>query len=368
MAGILRYDTNDIVVDTQKLTTSTWSNNTNNLTVAFTSSVQAKFDTPSSSGQFFIEVYNAHTSSAQSEVQYTLSYGHKDGFGAPNFTNDTGSKGFTAAKCIYNQYRQLVFGDESSNFTFGNHTPDSIYVINVNRARFKHNLKPGTLNIYLSGSANQSGSEPPVNRGVLKLTDDSVSRTGSAVLTNVGRQFNIVSGSNGIRSGSTSEQVGGSSSFGHFYPDAGFLVFNPDALGYILGAHTNSTTGSAPGIDEANLNPIANNDIDNNKNIQKLHLAISGGKYFILDSQEKITSQFYFTRVRNGEFNYTTNPSFIDNNGNLNFTSMIDNPQTYITTVGLYNDNNDLVAVAKVSQPIAKDFTKEALIRVKLDY
>ena len=47
---------------------------------------------------------------------------------------------------------------------------------------------------------------------------------------------------------------------------------------------------------------------------------------------------------------------------------MIDNPQTYITTVGLYNDNNDLVAVAKVSQPIAKDFTKEALIRVKLDY
>ena len=47
---------------------------------------------------------------------------------------------------------------------------------------------------------------------------------------------------------------------------------------------------------------------------------------------------------------------------------MIDNPQTYITTVGLYNDNNDLVAVAKVSQPIAKDFTKEALIRVKLEY
>ena len=47
---------------------------------------------------------------------------------------------------------------------------------------------------------------------------------------------------------------------------------------------------------------------------------------------------------------------------------MIDNPRTYITTVGLYNDNNDLVAVAKLSQPVAKDFTKEALIRVKLDY
>ena len=47
---------------------------------------------------------------------------------------------------------------------------------------------------------------------------------------------------------------------------------------------------------------------------------------------------------------------------------MIDNPRVYITTVGLYNNNQDLLAVAKLSQPVAKDFTKEALIRVKLDY
>ena len=44
------------------------------------------------------------------------------------------------------------------------------------------------------------------------------------------------------------------------------------------------------------------------------------------------------------------------------------NPKVFITTVGLYNDANDLLAVAKLSQPVAKDFTKEALIRVKLDF
>ena len=44
------------------------------------------------------------------------------------------------------------------------------------------------------------------------------------------------------------------------------------------------------------------------------------------------------------------------------------NPRTYITTVGLYNDANELLAVAKLSQPLSKDFTKEALIRIKLDY
>jgi len=57
-----------------------------------------------------------------------------------------------------------------------------------------------------------------------------------------------------------------------------------------------------------------------------------------------------------------------DGSGNLSFSSMINNPVTYITTVGLYNDSSDLVAVAKLSQPVVKDFTKEALIRVKLDY
>jgi hypothetical protein len=47
---------------------------------------------------------------------------------------------------------------------------------------------------------------------------------------------------------------------------------------------------------------------------------------------------------------------------------MIDSPQGYITSVGLYNDNNDLLGIAKLSRPLLKDFTKEALIRVKLDY
>ena len=47
---------------------------------------------------------------------------------------------------------------------------------------------------------------------------------------------------------------------------------------------------------------------------------------------------------------------------------MESNPKVFITTVGLYSDSNELVAVAKLSQPISKDFSKEALIRVKLDY
>jgi hypothetical protein len=47
---------------------------------------------------------------------------------------------------------------------------------------------------------------------------------------------------------------------------------------------------------------------------------------------------------------------------------MVGNPKTYITTVGLYDDNNELLAVAKLSKPLLKSFSREALVRVRLEY
>ena len=154
--------------------------------------------------------------------------------------------------------------------------------------------------------------------------------------------------------GTSLTQVTNSGSYGLFYPDSGFIILNPAAI-------SDSGSGGRGMLPTT----TANNDSQNPLKLFK-HISASGN--FIVDSQEKVSSQFYFTRATNTEFNYTTNPSFIDTSGNLNFTSMIDNPTTFITTIGLYNDDGDLVAVAKLSQPVAKDFTKEALIRVKLDY
>jgi hypothetical protein len=96
--------------------------------------------------------------------------------------------------------------------------------------------------------------------------------------------------------------------------------------------------------------------------------AIKLGASFQLQSQETISSRYFFTRVKNSEFNYTTNPSIIDDNGSIIYSTLVNNPQTYITSVGLYNDNNELLAVAKLSRPLLKDFTKEQLLRIKLSY
>ena len=90
---------------------------------------------------------------------------------------------------------------------------------------------------------------------------------------------------------------------------------------------------------------------------------------FQVNSEETVTSDFVFVRARNSEFNYSENPSFISGStGDVIFSTFINSPQTFMTTVGFYNDTNDLLAVAKLSKPLTKDFTKEALLRVKLDF
>ncbi len=351
MATYTRFSSDDVVITTEKVFTSTWTGNTNALTTSLPThfgipgniaATNALYASPSGNLAFATSVYNGPAATTTNEVQYTISYGHKAGSGSLDYTST--DPGFSSARSIYGQYRSLIYGDENRNFTFNGYEPQDIYVININRARYKQSLRLGSLDLHL--------------KGPVKLTDDSVTRSGSAVLTNIGRQFNVVSGSAGIMLGSNLSQANADSgSYGLFYPDAGIIILNPDALrrGSAITALPTRTGNLAFGARD-NVGLLTASIID------------TDARNFELDSQENISSQFYFVRAKNKEFNYTTNASFIDANGNINLTSMVDNPVSYITTVGLYNDANELLAVAKLSQPITKDFTKEALIKVTLDY
>lgn len=357
MSTLIRYNSEDIVIDTKRISTSTWADNTNNLGSAHTSSMQADQTLPSSQGNFFIDVFNMHTGSISASKEYSIAYGHRDGSGSLDFTNDEGSFGYSATRWNYSHYRQIVYGDELQEFNFDGFVPKDVWIINIERRNYKQNLKPGTLNLFLGES--DTGA-------LIQLTDNSVTTTGSATLTMCGRQFDLVSGSSGQaispQKSNLSATIGDEQHghYGYFYPDAGFMVLNPAALAQTLG-------GSGNGGSITNLTP---NETPNAPgfNIQKLLSAIQYGSNFICDSEEKVTSQYYFTRVKNSEFNYTTNPSFIDTQGNLRFQTMVDQPTVYITTVGLYSDAGELLAVAKLSKPLAKDFTKESLIKVKIDY
>jgi hypothetical protein len=86
-------------------------------------------------------------------------------------------------------------------------------------------------------------------------------------------------------------------------------------------------------------------------------------------TSEVISSKYYFVRLFNGEHNYSTNPTFITGSfGVLKHRSMINDPIVYITTIGLYDDNSNLLAIAKLSKPVAKSFDKEVVVKVKIDY
>ena len=147
----------------------------------------------------------------------------------------------------------------------------------------------------------------------------------------------------------------------------------------LLNASALDVNGQASDVTGINLATDSDADTYGN-NPTRLYNAISSSfgtsttvgvrsNIFELNSQETISSDYVFIRARNNEFNYTENPSFISGStGEVIYSYFINNPQTFPTTVGLYNDNSDLLAVAKLSRPIQKDFTKEALVRVKLDF
>jgi hypothetical protein len=338
-----RLDPEDFIVSSDSIVAACWTGNNPTLTTFFTSSNQVA----GSSGNFYINVYQTSSDDVNSEVQFAVTYGNKFGSGSEYYNNI--APGYSPTQTIYGQYRSLILGDENSDFIFGGTLSNDFYAISIDRSRYKETIFPGSLNLILSSSV-----------GNIQITDNSKDISSQTFLDS-GRVFDLVSGSNG-NGVSTGIQFQGrpgytiSGSYGWLLPDIGTIILNPKAL---------SLPAVSGGI---NLIPSASANEDG-QNPKQLFNVISVGSNFSLQSQETITSDFIFIRARNAEFNYSTNPSFISGStGAVLYNDFINSPQTYVTTVGLYNDSNELLAVAKLSRPLLKDFTKESLVRVKLDF
>jgi hypothetical protein len=83
----------------------------------------------------------------------------------------------------------------------------------------------------------------------------------------------------------------------------------------------------------------------------------------------QLNSSIFFARILNTEFNYSTNPTYYDpTNDTFIREELIDEPVTYPTMIGLYNQKNELVAVGSISQPAKKSFDNEAVFRLELSY
>jgi hypothetical protein len=343
-----QFDPSDFVISSDSITAPAWSSNTPTLSTFYTASSQI-------ASNFYLDVYNTSSLLINSAVQFSIAYGHYLGSGSQALNSLIPSN--TPSKITYGQFRNLVYANPYTYFNFGglNIASPDIIALTVDRNRYKESLMPGTFNLTLSSSV-----------GSIQLTDNS-NDVSTITYLDCGRVFNIVSGSYGSSNGSaaplgtSTKGYTASGSYGLFLPDIATLILNPRALSlpFVSGGLALSFyTGSSASSNAASSSLSANTAL----------YAIQSGSNFQLLSQETISSDYIFVRIKNAEYNYSTNPSYITGSGGLVYSNFINNPQTYITTVGLYNTNNDLLAVAKLSVPLVKDFTKEALITVKLDW
>jgi len=348
-----KFDTvNDVVKNQVEVVTGgIWSDGIASLTTFFTSSTQTN-----TQRSYYVDVYQATPSATGSAVQYSLAFGHALGSGS----NSQGQLEDSPSKAIYSQYRQLLLPANQTRFTTaGSGSTDYVYVLNFKRDRIKERLDVGNWELPLvaisSRATNATGSVV-TGSGVIKLIDDSTISSGTNTVA--GKVYNIVSGS--INAGVYN--VSSPTYYGMVYPDHGTVVLDGKMLDQKLGYAT--VTGSS---------------VEGNNHFVLFH-SISGSSFFtdpetsdpygfLARNSEKVTSTHYFVRIKNAEYNFSNNPSYTTGSvGQISQTTFIGDPKTYITTVGLYNDSQELLAVAKLSQPLLKSFQREALIRVKLDF
>jgi len=371
----------DIVVANQTtVTTGLWSGDIGLLTG---SAMQKSATQISASGQYYFDVYNTNPSSyTTAEVQFSVAYGNVDGGGSPTLTQDNTSK--IATQATYLQYKNILLDPSDDLFTFGQTTSRHIYVINIARGRLREQLDPGNWSLNLSGS-----------NGLFTFIDDSnQTLSANSSTSKSGRVFNVVSGS--IISGVSGSKIVSSSygtsgaGFGTVYPDLGIIVLNPDVIvpcvGFTGSLHGGSSTGAgmenysygssdtktpfAPFTGSLTTTTVnGKTGPAEQRNHDGLLRSMILGNDFQARSAETISSTHFFVRLRNKDFNYSNNPTFYNNsNGQILTEDFVQDPHVYATTIGLYNDNKELLAVAKMSRPLEKTFDKEALVRVRLDF
>ena len=338
-----RFNPENDVDENQRTTISSglWTGGSSTLTGFFTQSSNGNI-----TGSV-LELYNVDPNTDTSaETQIAVGYANIHGSGsAGNTTKLTTGGRQTAA--LYRQFRNVILAPNTDEFTFTGapSSSDDFYFISFQRARQREKIDPGNWELQLTGQMSGKAAK-------IQLIDDSGAGLNPTV-NEGGRVFNVVSGSinDGINTAAASQPGGG---LGLFYPDLGIILLDASQM------------EASGGIADP-VNPRSSDTFDNRP--QKFYNSIKSGSSFQARREEEISSTNYFIRANNKDFNFSSNPTFsTGSDGSLTQGTFFKDPKTFITQVGLYNDENELLAIAKLSKPLLKSYSREAIIKVKLDF
>lgn len=333
------------------------------------------------SSSFRRTIFQSKCDNCGAEPHFSIAYGHDGGSGS----RDLGGNDFyTPTNAVYGQYRGLCLDYPQRRFMLGHKEMYHFYAINVARDRMGDKLDEGNLEINLAhlsgsqfgnGNAHTGSNVRLGNNTTLRLIDDStldvqndlsaaayssfyrhISSSLAHPSTSAGKSFYVVSGTleTGIYNKSNPHV------YGITYPQLGIVLLDADMLD--MSASFLTTTGSDVAGDNA----------------MKLFTSLSGsalrtdlsGDYLGLQSR-KVKYEYveqYFIRIKNQDYNFSNNPTFVTGSEGDIIEDFLNKSQVYISSIGLYNENKELLAVSKISRPILKNFTEEGLFEIQLTY
>lgn len=262
---------------------------------------------------------------------------------------------------IYNEMAQVLVGfdengkirqfDRDGDLTDGVKFNDAIF-INFTRLLAKDEIKKGSFTLTLGTT---SASATPMTNTV--LVKDINAQNAYKVNSPAG-EYGILYLTNSV--GTTAATGSSSGSYaGLIYYQAGIVVLTSSVFNGLLSSSVGFTPGSGYSITgslvSASISGTCNSLRHRIANIQ-------------FNNSTELNSTVYFCRANHNEFNYSSNKTYLSSSRLVVKNNSQDNPVAYPTAVGLYSPDNELMAVAKLSEPLKKDPTNEFTLRVRLDY
>jgi hypothetical protein len=311
--------------------------------------------------KYYLNVYNNPDIDGDEFRQFDISFAHINGSGS---TLVEDYYDLRPSRAIYKSIAMTCF-ETKNKITFKNNkNGDYFYVLSFNRDNMKHRLDPGNIQISLSplsSSSNQlvnTGSNCVLNQSsslIYTLIDSSKDfneyYTGT---NNIRDYYHLVSGSliDGIYDDSESD------SWGYVFPKLGIILLD----GVVLDQSCSFNTVTSSLI--------------NGENAYKLFLSISGstspnnvrtetGSFYARSAEHRL-SETYFCRVGSNDFNYSSNPTYTDSTGSFIIPSFANQPITFITSIGLYNEKRELLAIGKLPKPMINMFSHEYVFQVRM--
>ena len=347
---------------------------TNDLTEVVSNTSGAAWASSSYAPKYFTQYGSASVDFATSTRVFDITFGRSSDTANPEYVNSN----FSVEQNIYNQFAKVLLGHDSSNNivkfnldpddTTGANVLHNAYFVNFSRSQFKDMIRQGSFSMEM----NVSGTNK------IKLVDSGSAGTEArdCVTGYYGKLYATASSTSDTSSLSF---AGGQSVQGLVFYEAGVAVVSP----YIFSQ--NSTNANPSGSNNylhsnslgilVNTAPtvsgtldirkqIVSGTIDQNNYAFATHLLTAS-----YQATTELNSTIYFCRAYNHEFNYSSNPTYLQNSEIVVKGGDPEaQPRAYITTVGLYSDDNQLLAVAKLSEPVLKTPENELIARVRLDF